>query len=270
MQSGIYTAKAYKAYCLEWLHSQPEEGRGQRSVIAKAMGCQTAYVSQVLNGNAHLSAEQAHALSKHMGHNEEEMKFFLLLVQKDRAGTKDLKDYYERELELIRKNQLILKTRWKVGEEISREDQATYYSSWHYAAIHMLVTVPGFHSKSAIAKRLQLSLESTANALQFLVRTGLVAEEASGKFTGGKSRMHLGNQTADIIKHHTNWRLRALTSLDREALDELHYSSAVSIAIEDAKVIKELFVKAIENAKQKIRDSKEEEIYSLCLDFFKV
>jgi hypothetical protein len=74
-----------------------------------------------------------------------------------------------------------------------------------------------------------------------------------------------------ISKHHINWRLQAIRSLERKDMDGvLHYSSVVTISKKDVIEIKSLLVKAIESSKAIVRDSKEEELHSLCLDFFKV
>lgn len=72
-----------------------------------------------------------------------------------------------------------------------------------------------------------------------------------------------------ISKFHTNWRVQAIRSLDREEFgQDLHYSSAISIAEADFPRIKGMLVKAIEEIKAVIRESEAEAAYSFSLDLF--
>lgn len=48
----------------------------------------------------------------------------------------------------------------------------------------------------------------------------------------------------------------------------LHYSSVVSVSAADVQTLKSLLVKAIDDAKNIIRDSAEQELHSFSLDFF--
>ena len=50
----------YKAY----LRAATDASRGLRTALARSLGCQTAYVSQILNGGAQLSLEQAEAIAE--------------------------------------------------------------------------------------------------------------------------------------------------------------------------------------------------------------
>jgi hypothetical protein len=44
--------------------------------MAKAAGCHTAFISQVLNGSLHLSLEQAARLNSFFQHTKDEARFF--------------------------------------------------------------------------------------------------------------------------------------------------------------------------------------------------
>ena len=64
----IFDFKDYKLYLAKVEERRPLKGRGFRAELARIMGCQTAYVSQVLNGRANFSLEQAQAVSKLLVH----------------------------------------------------------------------------------------------------------------------------------------------------------------------------------------------------------
>ena len=81
--------------------------------------------------------------------------------------------------------------------------------------------------------------------------------------------MHLGNDSALISKHHTNWRLQALRSMDHETKDDLHYSSAITISHKDAVKIKAMLVDSLENIRKVVHPSFAEDLYIFNMDFFR-
>jgi len=59
-----------------------------------------------------------------------------------------------------------------------------------------------------------------------------------------------------------------MESFDREDLHDLHYSSIVSLSMKDAIKLKDNLLERLEGDVKLIRDSAEEELYCLCLDWF--
>ncbi len=271
MKKNIFDYKNYKSYLLELINSKPRRGRGVRSELAVSIGCPVSHISQVLKGSSHFSAEQAHGLNESLGHSQEESEFFLLLIQFARAGTSNLRRFSENQINRVLERRLILKDRLEVKNSLNKEDQAVFYSSWHYQAIHIMLTVERLQTKEALSKCLNLSVKKVSEILDFLISIGLVIQE-KGRFRVGTTRIHLGNDSPMISKHHINWRIRAIHSLDSESRDEdLHYSSVISTSEEDFLKIKTMHVKHIEAIKDIIRDSKpEEEVLCFSLDFFRL
>ena len=270
MNKDVFDFLSYKTYLKAVLKAMPAGGHGFRSRMAEATGCQMSYISQILNRGAHFSLEQAEALNTLLGHSVEESEFFLMILQYERAGTPALRERLKTQIDRILSKRLVLKDRVDIKESLSVEHQAVYYSSWHYAAIHILVTIREFQTREAIANYLSLKMEQVNRVLEFLVQTGLVIS-AKGKLTPGVSRMFLGNDSPMIAKHHTNWRVRAIDSLDKDLKTDVHLSTVVSLSSEDVLRIKEKIVKDIESTRAIIKDSaNENEIHCFCVDFFKV
>ncbi len=270
MSLDLFAEKDYKSYFINRLDSPlPGGGRGARSRLAAAVGCQTAYITQVLNGSAHFSLEQAEAANEYFGHSEEEGAFLLLLVQRSRAGTPKLKARFDKAIAQTLESRKILKNRFGVGEILPQEAQVTYYSSWHYAAIHILATVPGYQSAQAIAKHLGMSPSRVSDALQFLIRVGLLVETDVG-LRVGTARLHLGSDSPLVSKNHINWRLQAIRSLESGNSEDLHYSSVVSFSEKDRELIRETLVKTLESIKKQVRESPEECVHCISVDYFRV
>ena len=270
MGPDIFHYDDYKIYLNNRLDDLSRGGgRGARSRLSQALGCQTAYTAQVLKGHAHFSLEQADAANDYLGHSEEEANYFLLLLQKARAGTPKLRERFERELTKIKEARMLLKNRFGVQSILNIEAQTQYYSSWYYAAVHVLASIPGMNTAKAMANHLSVELSKIQSALNFLCEVGILKEAADG-YSIGTARLHLGADSPLIAKHHTNWRLQAIRSLERSEPGALHYSSVVSISEKDHLLIREMIVKNLEKIKATVRESKEEQAHCLSIDFFRV
>jgi hypothetical protein len=69
-----------------------------------------------------------------------------------------------------------------------------------------------------------------------------------------------------IGKHHANWRFQALKSIDEEPrMDDLHYTSGISVSATDAPKVREILVRAIEEVKQVVRPSPAEQAHGVIL-----
>ena len=267
MKKIIFEFQDYKFYLTSLIKSRPKGGRGVRSQLASAIGCQVAYVSQILNGHLHLSIEQAVRVNKFFTHSKDEGSFFLLLVQYARAGDKDTKAHFQELLETELTKRLVLTRRLGMAQGISSEDQVTYYSAWFYSAVHILVTIPAFQTKSAISAKLGLSREVTAEVLDFLVRTGMVAQKGD-HFLPGPSQIHLDQRSKLTARSHANWRVRVLGALDSPAETDVHYTGVFSLSAADALKLKALVLKQIEDVISVVKLSKEEQLGIFCVDFF--
>ena len=269
MEASIFEFSDYKAYLTAWLESQPAGGYGLKGKFAKAMGCQTAFVSQVLKGQGHFSLEQSDSLNPLLGHSAEESDFFLLLVQFTRAGTESLRQRLRHQMEAAAAKRVNLKDRLAATRELTKEDYATYFGSWTYSAAHMQLMVPPYQTKTSVAKALGLPLAKVATILEFLVDRGL-AKQGGDHYSVGPMHLHLGKDSAIIAKHHMNWRLQAMQAIENEGPEDLHYSAVVVISKEDVKKLKALCADFLENTRQLITPSEEEELVGLCLDMFHV
>lgn len=266
-KSNIFEFTDYKAYIRSWIESRPNGGRGEKSKIAQTARCHLAYVSQVLTGRSDFSLEQAEALNPLFEHGENEAHFFLLLVELGRAGTPSLKSHFKRQIQKVLNERLLLKNRFSDKKTLTPENQATYYSHWIYCATHMAVLNPALRSPREIARYFDLSITKVVEILDFLNSVGLVRKE-NGEFLPGDVRIHLGVDSPMISKHHTNWRIQAIRSLERDTPHELHYSGIISVSNEDLPKIREVMVKALDQIRLLVKDSKDEVVYCYALDLF--
>ncbi|MGK5085638.1 TIGR02147 family protein [Bdellovibrionota bacterium FG-1] len=265
---AVFDYQDYKEF-LRAVLATSGEGRGLRSKLAKTLRCQTAFISHVLNGSIHFSLEHAIHIGEFLKFSQEEAHYFMLLLQYGRAGSKTLEAYFQKQIQAIHEKRQVVRERIQVKQGLSKEDQVTYYSAWYYAAVHVLTSVPGFQDKAKIAAQLKLPLELVAEILEFLCSTGL-AIQVGADFKIGTARIHLGNDSPMLRKHHMNWRIRAINSFDQLQKSDLHYSSVVSLSESDTEKIRSILLGAIEKSEPILRASPEETVFCLALDFFRI
>lgn len=270
MKKSIFEYIDYKQYLENWMLAKPGKGRGERSKLAKALKCHSAYISHVLNGMAHLNLEQAEAANKHLKHDAEESHYFILLTLYERAGTGTLKDYFMNQIRVVQERRLTLRNRRDFKQSLSREDQATYYSAWYYSVIDLLAgSSAEFQSPESIAQYLSLPIEMVKGVIEFLLSRGILLTE-NGQYRLGETKIHLGNDSPMITKHHTNWRLQALHALEQGSSKDFHYSSVVMISRRDLQKIKATLIQAIEEVRSAVKESGEEALFCYALDLFEV
>lgn len=266
MGKNIFEFHDYK----EFLGEQAKlSGRGFKKALAGAAQCQTTYISQILGGKPHLSLEQAQAALSFLGLTREEGYYFLLLVEKARAGTPALRAFLEDRARVEREKHLVIRDRVKLGSSLSVEAKATYYSSWHYAAVHMLITIPKFQTLTEIARKLQLTQKRSSEVLEFLTSVGLTTSQ-NGRYSPGDSQIYLEKTSPLMAKHHTNWRIRAIESLDQDSPEEIHFSGVFTLTSEASERIRTILVQSIEDSVNVVKEAKEEKLVAMGIDFFEL
>lgn len=266
MEKNVFEFKAYKDY-LRARTGVKGTRKGIKSALARLMNCQPTYLSQVLHAHAHLSLEQAEKINTYFEHTKEEGSYFLLLVQKDRAGTHTLTQHFQEQIDEILQRRMVLTHRLSKEKTLSAADQSIYYSSWVFAAVHISLTIPELRTREAISNHLHLPIRKVTEVLDFLVSIGLAKVE-NNSFLPGASIVRLGSDSHNIIKHHTNWRNQAVESLDRDRTSDLHYSAVVSLSKEDVLKVKSILIETTQSSLKVIKDSAEEELFVLNMDFF--
>jgi hypothetical protein len=191
------------------------------------------------------------------------------LISLARAGTEELRRHFRHKLETARDRQRVLKSRFKEHERLGAADQSTFYSSWHYGALHVASTLSSCRTEQAMSEHFGLPLKRVNEVVQFLERTGLLVREG-GQLRIGPTEIYIGSDSPLISKFHTNWRMQAVQSLDRYSERDLHYSSVLTASHADVALMREMMVRLIEEMRSIIRDSKDEACFSYGFDLFEL
>lgn len=265
---NLFEFKNYKLYLSQALERRAETKKGQKYKMASSIGCHPGYLSKVFNEHYDLSPEQAEGANQFLGHTPEESRYFLNLVMWARAGTPGLKTYFEDELKKQRHERQQIKNRISVNRTLDEQSQAKYYSSWHFSAVHVAVSLEHMQTPEQIAENLHLPLTTINKTLEFLIEIGLL-KKSRGKYEQGETNLFLNKESSFITQHHTNWRVQALRSLDEPQKMDLHYSSIVTCAQGDIEKLREVFLNAVQEIHNKVKDSeKSEAFYCYTIDLF--
>lgn len=263
----VFDFTDYKSFLGHTEDARKSYERGFRTKLAEFIGCQSGYISHVLNGSAHFSLEQTLRVAKFLELPASEQKYLLLLVELARAGTKELKEHFEFELKTLRETHLNIKERVGDAQSLSEKNQAIYYSSWHYLAVHVLVSLDGYDNSKSIADALKIPEDLVGKILLFLIQNGIVVE-SKGTLKPGLTQVHLNRESPLIRQHHTNWRIAAIQSLVNDIKTDIHYSTVSTLSRADAEKLRAEMVSLIEKYVATVAPSKEETMVGFNLDFY--
>lgn len=266
----VFDFNDYRGFLKQLLKAQPNQGHGVRSVWAQAMGCQIAFVSHVLKGLYDFSIEQAESLCRFLALNKEETEYFILLIQKERAGTHQLKKFYAQLIQEKLEKRENVRDRMKIKDNLSLADQSIYYSKWLFSAVHILLTIPEFQtSPEKIASYFNTALATIREILDFLETRQLILLK-NGRYELQNNFLFI-NKDSPLFSHQQSfWRQKAIESIYENNREEIHFTSIFTISKADIKKIKEILLNSIETTTEVIKPSIEEKLYSICMDFFEV
>ena len=259
----------YKKYLSIRLKTSGEL-RGTRSKLAAYLQCQTAHISQVLRGDGHFSLEHAAQINEFLEHSQDESEYFILLLQKERSGNRSLTKHFERRMAAIQAGRQRAKiAAAKPMDTTTSSDLVLYYTSWQISAVHIALMRKS-QTASELERILGLSAVNVQHALTTLLQLRLIRGPEEHQYQCLPERIHLPPDSPIVGNHHSNWRMRTIQKIDQgQDPASLHYSGPMAISKQSALQIRQLLVKSIEGMEHFINLPGEEELCTVCIDFYK-
>jgi uncharacterized protein (TIGR02147 family) len=268
---NLYDFSNYKDF-LKNLVSGEDGYRGLRSELAKAMRCQAAYLTQVINAKADLTEEHGLRLSKHLSFSKLESQYLLLLIRHARASSPELKGYLEVEREEVRLRAQDL--RHRVDSQPIAENEKfiiRYFSNWASSAIHVATSSTSYQTVDSLARRLHLANETVTKELQWLEEHGLVRKESGARWSFSGESIHLPKDSSLDSIHHLTRRIQAIQSIQqRRYTDDLHFSSLFTLDHKSFQQLRQLLAGTIEKSQRRIHAGGTDELYEICIDLFQL
>ncbi|MGZ6442457.1 MAG: TIGR02147 family protein [Pseudobdellovibrionaceae bacterium] len=256
----------YRVFVREYLKKMPSKGRGEIAKLASFVGVHPTFVSQVLTGKKEFNLEQSFSIAEYLNLTETERKYFLLLVQHERAGTQALKNYFKNEIELLKKSLLKISNRLNKHRSFSETDKAIFYSSWMYSAIRLYCSIGKGKTLEEIVKYFSINRKRALQVLEFLCEKNLCVKN-DNRYLLGSQHTHVGNDSPFLIQHHMNWRSKSLRRHEAMSEEELAFTAPMSISVHDFKVIREKIMSCIKDSVEVAKDSEAEDIAFLTIDW---
>jgi uncharacterized protein (TIGR02147 family) len=216
-----------------------------------------------------VTSDQAALTAEFLGLGELESEYFVLLVNYDRAGNETARKLIKKQLRRVKEEAQNLGSRIQSEARLSEEQRAVFYSDWAYTAIRQATAIPGLNDAESISEFLGLSPVKVRRLIEFLVRSGL-CKEANRKLVIGPASTYVEASSPWVRVHHTNWREKAISSLDAEGAGDLHYTSPLTISLSDSELVRERIIKFIEQINEIVDPSPSESLHCLNIDWFKV
>jgi uncharacterized protein (TIGR02147 family) len=267
---NVFEFDNYKKFVIKRVSSMPKKGHGQFRRMANFLSINSVNVTQIFKGDRELSVEQACLLGEYFGLSELETEYFVNLVEHARAGHFKLKSLIEKRLQTLKEKSMNLKDRITSEEVLSEKDKALFYASWMNSGVRLLTSVPGYQNADMIAKYFDLPLAKVNRVLEFLLQTNLCVENEKGEIRMGPKSTHLEAASPLIVRHHTNWRLKAIERMEQLTANELCLSMPCSLSESSTKAIRKELVDVIERITQIIDTSSEERLQCLNIDWFQI
>jgi len=265
---SLFLHSNYRDFLNDHIANLPKKGHGQISKIAKAINVHQSLVSLILAGERDLTLEQGYDLAEYLGLTEFESDYFSLLIQHARAGNIRYKKSIEKKLEKIKTEATQISKRVSHEKVLTDQQRAINYSSWIYSAVRMYTSVEEKGvTVEQVQNRFRLPRPTTIDILNFLEQTGLV-DKVNDLYQVGSQRTFLEHGSPHLLKHHANWRIKALQQSSLITEKELMFTSPMAISRKDFAVLRERTAEFIKEFLKTVADSPSEELACLNIDFF--
>jgi uncharacterized protein (TIGR02147 family) len=262
----IYLVNDYHEF-IERMLSANQHVRGYKTRLAEAAGCHSSHFSQVLRKHVDLSLEQAMNLATFWELDENETDFFLDMVLRDRAGQPLLRQFYEDRLSRARAVRDL--TKFPQEAVLPKEVAQKYYSSWHYAAVHVLALTPEYSGVDRMASRLRVPTALVLETLRELEAMGVIARDGI-RWVERTKRNHLPRNSPLNATNQVGWRTRAIQNLQNRDPDALHLLLLSAVSKSDIAKLKAKLAECLEDLRQASDASKKEDGIAITIDLFRI
>lgn len=265
---SIFSHQNYRDFLKSYVSSLPKHGRGEIGKMAKATSIHPTLLSLIFSGKRDLSPEQTHDLGAYLKLTELEADYFSLLVQHARAGNHRLKSHLKKKIVALQTESTKISRRFEHEKSLSEIERSVFYSSWLYSAVRLFTSV-GEKGKTLdeITERFLQPRQRILGILNFLLSAGLVVQERE-RYKIGPLRTFLEQGSSHLVRHHSNWRDKAVQKADQVSEEELMFTSPISLSKSDFARVREEIAALLKSVSATVKDSPAEEIACLNVDLF--
>jgi uncharacterized protein (TIGR02147 family) len=264
---NIFGFQDYRKFLLTRLEPRSTSKRGELTRLAKVLGVNSSYLSQIIHGSKNLSVEQAFLIAEDFGLTSAETEFFIELVHLQRATKANYRKFILGRVRKLQMESLVQKGIPPIEEPLDERSKGTFYSNWYYTAIQLLSGIHKFQTSSAIASRLNLNQDLVDQVLRFLVSVGLCIQRDE-KTGVGPRKTHLDRASPFVSRHHMNWRIKGMEFMPRNSSEDYFFTAPMRIDERTSKKIRAMLAEVAQHTNQMIDSAGDEKLVCLNIDWF--
>jgi len=265
--TSIFKFDNYRLFLKTYIKSLPKAGRGQVNKIAAYLSVNSTLVSQVLGGQKDFTLEQGQLVAEFLGLASLESDYFILLIQIERAGTKKLKDYFKKKITEVQEASLEIKNRIPTERILTEQERAVFYSSWLYSAVRLFCSIGPGKSIDEICEHFSLERIKALELMHFLTEARLCSQEGT-LYRLGSQKTHLEQGSPFLLRHYTNWRLKAVQRSENLDKKELMFTAPFSIHRSDFAILREEFLAVIQKLYAQVEKTDPQDVACVNIDLF--
>jgi uncharacterized protein (TIGR02147 family) len=226
----------YRNFLVDELKKRQTQDRNYSlRAFAKELNVRSSRLSEILSGKVGLSEERALHIAQSLKISDEETKIFVDLVQSTHGrGVVTKKLAAER-----------LRQRFPEARQLQLDEIEVIADWYHSAMLELIKSDNSDHSVPYMSRRLGVPEATVQEAVERLLRLGLVAPEGAGFKLGHEHRTTVSNIPSSAIREcHRQILQKAENSLEARAVGERDFSALMfSIQKHQVPALKEFLMK---------------------------
>ncbi len=239
--------------------------------LAEEIRVQKSYLSKVMKKDAYLSKDQAYLLCKRLKLNSDEREFIFLLLDRDKAAIRELKEDLTKKIKTIQnkntKTENYLDT---TNNELSSSEIQKYYLNSENQLIHLSLGIEKFQKNVDLLKSVfNLSSNQLSTSLNLLNDLKLI-EIKENKIKLIKANLHLPKDSLFFESWQTLLKIKSQEHI-KKVPSENKYNFVASFSA-DEKAHEEIrieFMKYLKKVESIVKKAPAKDLYQLNYDIFK-
>ena len=260
-----YDKTDYRFFLMQELETRKGKNKSYSlRAFSRNIGVTPSFMSQILNGKRVLSLKSAATLVQKMGWSQKRKQLFLSLLHMHTASNPESK--------------LFLEQQAKDFSDLDffelKEDQFALISQWYHFAIVELISLSEFKMDPHwISRRLNIDILLATEALERLIRVGLLRVDHEGKVFRSQAFHRIKDIPSQAIRQfHRSHLHGALAALENQSFDTRDFSgTTLAVPLEKLSEIKVLIKDFRERLNRYCSEAdKPNSIYQLSIQFFRL
>lgn len=238
--------------------------------MARLCRVHKAYLSKVLAGDGHLSADQLFHCCEYLGFTKVESRYVQAIFEYERSSSKTRRRLLLEEIETLRAEGTATEAHLEVepSKAIASIDQE-YYLDPNFQVVHMLLTIERYAKDAQVlASILRIDAQELARIIGRLSQQGIIALR-DGKYEVVRDLLHLSQSDLVFPLHNRLLRLKSLERIQQPQSPRPYAFSATFSADEQSfATIRDAFMKFVKKAQKSVQGAEETRVYQMNFDLF--